>query len=1040
MSAFGDYDFFDAFEEDNCVKEFEKKRKAEEFDESFQKKRVKTISNHKNQSFEFLPKNKNFFDNEVNETTSLLKDVPQVCFKSLKPLNSTCSHEVVYLKSDKNEPVLKERTGEPAKKYKFQLDAFQQESVNCIDNNQSVLVSAHTSAGKTSVAEYAIATSFRKKQRVIYTSPIKALSNQKYRDLQEEFKDVGLMTGDVTINQAASCLVMTTEILRSMLYKGSEIMREVGWVVFDEIHYMRDKTRGVVWEETIILLPDNVRYVFLSATIPNARQLASWVCYLHHQPVHVVYTSTRPVPLEHYIFPVGASDLHKVVDKSGNFMEQKFNSAMAIINDGNENNNRKEPIYRQRRAGNQRKALSACQQVIDIIKRKKYLPAIVFSFSKKDCESYAKSISKIRFNDAKEESLVEQIFNNAMNQIGKEEQELPQIKQIVPLLKRGIGIHHGGLLPIVKETTEILFSEGLIKVLFATETFAMGVNMPAHTVVFTSLRKFDGTNFRTVTGGEFIQMSGRAGRRGKDENGIVIMMVDEKLTPTVGKELVKGSSDPLESAFRLTYNMVLNLLRVEDINPEFMLEKSFFQFQHYDAMPKMVKNLESLLSEWKSIEVTDEDLTEEYYKLRQQIEKLRKEKISLCMTPKYCKPFLQSGRLVTVKRGTDDFGLGIVVGYKEIQPIDDFNSQNNVYNENEKHPMIVDVLLNCNKDTIRPYTNSGCNPRPAHTAEKPDKTELVVVPVTLPIITSISSLRLPIVEDLSLQNRKVILKNIEKLKKKSSEIPLLDPVKDMKVDKFELESITSKIKTIEKRMLNHPLHLNENLEKNIKLIDKKTILLQQIKEAKKEMKKKKKIFQFEELKSRKRILRRLEYATTSDVIETKGRVACEISTGDELMLTELLFDGVFNDLSTEQCCALLSCFVNEENNKSKAIPKLIEVLEAPLQKIKMTANRIAKISVESKLDINSETYSESFKTNLLDVVFGWACKKSFAEILYISETYEGSVIRCIRRLEELLREMCSAAKVMGNNQLEVKFSHGIELIKRDIVFAASLYI
>lgn len=161
-----------------------------------------------------------------------------------------------------------------------------------------------------------------------------------------------------------------------MLYKGSEIMREVGWVVFDEIHYMRDKTRGVVWEETIILLPDNVRYVFLSATIPNARQLASWVCYLHHQPVHVVYTSTRPVPLEHYIFPVGASDLHKVVDKSvslnfflhfivvtflmnkhfkGNFMEQKFNSAMAIINDGNENNNRKEPIYRQRRAGNQRK-------------------------------------------------------------------------------------------------------------------------------------------------------------------------------------------------------------------------------------------------------------------------------------------------------------------------------------------------------------------------------------------------------------------------------------------------------------------------------------------------------------------------------------------------------------------------------------------------------------------------------------------------------------------------------------------------------------
>jgi len=168
-------------------------------------------------------------------------------------------------------------------------------------------------------------------------------------------------------------------------------------------------------------------------------------------------------------------------------------------------------------------------------------------------------------------------------------------------------------------------------------------------------------------------------------------------------------------------------------------------------------------------------------------------------------------------------------------------------------------------------------------------------------------------------------------------------------------------------------------------------------------------------------------------------VACEISAGDELMLTELLFDGVFNDLNSEQCCALLSCFVNE-NNKSKVIPKLSETLATPLQKLQRTAKRIAKISVESKLDVDFETYTEQFKTNLIDVIYGWACKKKFAEILYISETYEGSIIRCIRRLEELLREMCNAAKVMGNTQLEVKFSRGIELIKRDIVFAASLYI
>ena len=178
---------------------------------------------------------------------------------------------------------------------------FQDTAISCIDRGESVLVSAHTSAGKTVVAEYAIAQSLRNKQRVIYTSPIKALSNQKYRELLAEFGDVGLMTGDITINPDAGCLVMTTEILRSMLYRGSEVMREVAWVIFDEVHYMRDKERGVVWEETIILLPDKVRYVFLSATIPNAMEFAEWICKIHSQPCHIVYTNFRPTPLQHYL-------------------------------------------------------------------------------------------------------------------------------------------------------------------------------------------------------------------------------------------------------------------------------------------------------------------------------------------------------------------------------------------------------------------------------------------------------------------------------------------------------------------------------------------------------------------------------------------------------------------------------------------------------------------------------------------------------------------------------------------------------------------
>lgn len=222
---------------------------------------------------------------------------------------------------------------EPARTWPFTLDPFQQVAVASIERNESVLVSAHTSAGKTVCAEYAIAQCLKNNQRVIYTSPIKALSNQKYREFTADFGDVGLMTGDVTINPTATCLVMTTEILRSMLYRGSEIMREVAWVIFDEVHYMRDKARGVVWEETIILLPDKVRYVFLSATIPNAMQFAEWIVKTHNQPCHVVYTDYRPTPLQHYLFPAGAEGIHLVVDEKGVFREENFQKAMTSVAD-----------------------------------------------------------------------------------------------------------------------------------------------------------------------------------------------------------------------------------------------------------------------------------------------------------------------------------------------------------------------------------------------------------------------------------------------------------------------------------------------------------------------------------------------------------------------------------------------------------------------------------------------------------------------------------------------------------------------------------
>lgn len=1043
MSAFSST-LFDAFEDDNPAPEKPNKRTRESPTptEDVQVKKVKVEEEEKPTikiENETKPASsvgkKSTKGSEAEDLTSILSGIPEIETTSLQPLLPGCTHEVAYRK-DEPVPKLGPRADPPAKEYKFILDAFQQEALCCLDNNQSVLVSAHTSAGKTAVAEYAIAMSLKANQRVIYTTPIKALSNQKYRDLNDEFLDVGLMTGDVTINPTASCLVMTTEILRSMLYKGSEIMREVGWVVFDEIHYMRNKERGVVWEETIILLDDNVHFVFLSATIPNARQFASWICYLHKQPCHVVYTDYRPVPLEHYIFPNGGDGLHLVVDNQGEFREDNFNSAMSVLRDAGDN--AKSDFNRRGRKGGQQ-GKSACYQIVEMIKQRSYLPAIVFSFSKKECEFYAKTVSRIVFNTKEEEKLVSDVFNNAMESLSEEDRALPQVEKTLSFLVRGIGIHHGGLLPIIKETTEILFSEGLIKVLFATETFSMGVNMPAHTVVFTSIRKFDGKDFRWVTGGEYIQMSGRAGRRGMDDRGIVIMMVDEKLSPSVGKALVKGSPDPIDSAFRLTYNMVLNLLRVEEINPEYMLEKSFYQFQHYTAIPGMIKKLKDLEKKHNEVVIPDETSALAYYRIRQVLNKLALQMEELVNKPKYCKHFLQPGRLVKVRNGTDDFGWGVVVNFQEKAPQKQGRGMHRKEEADAEPEVVVDVLLNCDCETIRPYISNNCSPRPA-AMSKSGRTEMAVVPIMLPLIRGISSVRLFIKNDLkSLDNRKAVWMSLEETKKRFSDnIPLLDPVEDLRVKDPRLKSIVDKIEAFEKRMYKHPLHMSYNVKEVYNLCVKKEKLAAEVKESKRALKKAKTILQFDELKSRKRVLRRMGYATQADVIEVKGRVACEISAADELLLTELIFSGVFNNITAPQACALLSCFVFDE--KSKSVPKLSEELAAPLRQLKETARKIAKISVESKLELDEDEYVDGFKTMLMDVVYAWSQGKNFAQVMDLCETYEGSIIRCMRRLEELLREMANAAKVIGNTQLENKFSQGIELIKRDIVFAASLYL
>ncbi|KAL7647877.1 UNVERIFIED_CONTAM: hypothetical protein RMT77_001487 [Armadillidium vulgare] len=948
------------------------------------------------------------------------ESLPRIAVHTIETVES-CTHEVAVPPNQDYVP-LEALKGEPSRTYSFILDPFQKEAILCIDNNQSVLVSAHTSAGKTVVAEYAIAMCLKNKQRVIYTTPIKALSNQKFRDFSEEFQDVGLMTGDVTINPNASCLIMTTEILRSMLYRGSEVTREIGWVIFDEIHYMRDKERGYVWEETIILLPPTVHFVFLSATIPNASQFAQWICYLHHQPCHVVYTEYRPTPLQHYIFPAGGEGIYLVVDETGKFNETNFNTAMAVLQSGPEQQSlggtKKKPSFRDNSG-------SDCFKMVKMVMERQFAPVIIFSFSKKECEAYAQQMSKLDFNGVEEKGLVDEVFFNAIDVLSEEDKDLPQVKAVLPLLRRGIGIHHGGLLPIIKETIELLFGEGLIKALFATETFAMGLNMPARTVIFTSVRKFDGKDFRWISSGEYIQMSGRAGRRGKDDRGIVIMMVDEKLNSSVAKNLFQGRADPINSAFHLTYNMVLNLLRVEEINPEYILERSFFQFQNFSAIPHIYDRLEEHEKAVSEIVIDNESLVESYFKIKQTIHNLKLEQHAFITRPIYIVPFLQPGRLVQVKNGEDDFGWGVVLSYKKT--------------EDKKNPLeppiiTVDIILNVSKEAAAKKVTTELRP-PAFG----EKSEPVVVPAVLKLIQNLSAVRLKLPKDLKpLDQRILVMKMVQEAMKRVSEDKFyLDPVKNMRIKDETFLEIVDKLQKFQERLHSHKLHSHPEKEALLSQYDTKMQLLKELSNAEMDLKKAKSVLQLDELKCRKRVLRRLEFVTSQGVIEKKGRVACELSAADELLITEMLFNGLFNDLSPAQTCSLLSTFVCDE--KSSEMPQLSEELSGPLRAMQDLARRIAKICHESKLEINEELYVEQFKPYLMDIVFDWCNGATFSNLCKKTDIFEGSIIRAIRRLEELLRQMIQASKAIGID-LEMKFAEGIRLLKRDIVFAASLYL
>eukprot|EP00158_Paraphelidium_tribonemae_P008081 Partr_v1_DN28462_c1_g1_i5_m41525 putative Superkiller viralicidic activity 2-like len=672
-------------------------------------------------------------------------------------------------------------------------------------------------------------------------------------------------------------------------------------------------------------------------------------------------------------------------------------------------------------------------KIIRMIWKRNYQPVIVFSFSKRECEFNGMQISKLDFNSTEEKDLVSKIFDSAIDSLNEEDRQLPQIQHIYPLLKRGIGIHHSGLLPILKEVIEILFQEGLIKVLFATETFSIGLNMPAKTVVFTSTHKFDGKGMRLLGSGEYIQMSGRAGRRGLDDRGIVIMMVNGSMQPDEARGLLLGQADPLNSAFHLKYNMILNLMRVEGISPEYILRQSFFQFQNNERVPELEGELLRLEELRDSLKVDYEEDLANYYDIRKQLETYREDFRAVVHHPSFIVPFLQAGRLVNVMiPGQGDYGWGALVS---------FTKKEKRVDERKEIRYVLDILLVCVPDATSEL-DAGRMPLPVAHGQLG---EVVILPVELKYVHGVSSVRIFLPNDLrKAEKRNVLISHLNEVKKRFPDgVPLLDPIEDLKINDEAFVKLVRKIEVLESR-LEECLFQRDNgnpvLVANYEKYCDKLEIMDKIKEARRLIKQSTSIAQLEELKYRKRVLRRLNFVSADDVIEQKGRVACEISAGDEIVLTELLFNNVFNDLTPQTIAALMSCFVFQEGGGKEDTTVLQPELMAPYNTLLETVKNVGKVSVECKVPIDEEEYCKSFRKTLMNVVFMWAEGSPFSEICKTTDTFEGSIIRSMRRLEELLRSMIVASKQIGNEMLEAKFRESITMIKRDIVFAASLYL
>ncbi|KAF2769640.1 antiviral helicase [Teratosphaeria nubilosa] len=987
----------------------------------------------------------------------------------------------------------RELVPEMAREWPFELDTFQKEAVYHLENGDSVFVAAHTSAGKTVVAEYAIALAAKHMTKAIYTSPIKALSNQKFRDFRTTFDDVGILTGDVQIRPEASCLIMTTEILRSMLYRGADIIRDVEFVIFDEVHYVNDLERGVVWEEVIIMLPEHVTLILLSATVPNTYEFASWVGRTKKKDIYVISTPKRPVPLEHYLW--ADKKMFKIVDAKKQFIEKGWKDANDVMTGkdkqiaaeakakekeaavaagrggrggrggqngrggpqrgsgqqrgGPQQRGRGQPsnrgqgnIARTGRGGGRTTAAqdkNVWVHLVQHLRKEDLLPCCIFVFSKKRCEENADALSNLDYCTASEKSAIHMILEKSLARLKPDDRQLPQIRRIRELLSRGIAVHHGGLLPIVKECVEILFAKTLVKVLFATETFAMGLNLPTRTVVFSGYRKFDNKGFRDLLPGEYTQMAGRAGRRGLDKVGYVIIVSSgQDEAPPAGRlrQMMLGDPTKLRSQFRLTYNMILNLLRVEALKIEEMIKRSFSENATQALLPeheKQIKVSEADLEKVKRdpCDTCDKDIdvchqaSVDFQLLTQQLH------LAMLNTPVGRRMF-QPKRIIVFKNENDVRTAGVLLREGANKSGASLNVLEIQYKPRRQRQ---------NADFL-PYL-----PRFRRRFESlPQRENEMTMRLTMIPLTNVEALtgtHLACDINALLKKDKVewakakteLLKTCSSWTSSSwNELDYFKYLKEMSIRTLLEERAKAASIGQERECIHCP-----DIAKHFAMAHDIWVIKDNI-ESIRQLMSDQNLQLLPDYQQRISVLKDLGFIDENSRVELKGKVACEIHSADELVLTELILENVLADYEPEEIVALLSSFVFQE--KTDSTPNMTSALERGQETIIKISEKVNHYQTLHQVILSSDDSNDFVsrpRFGLVEVVYEWARGMPFSRITDLTDVLEGTIVRVITRLDETCREVKNAARIIGDPTLFAKMQTCQELIKRDICATASLY-